>query len=88
MPNQTPQSHSLCIEERAKRVITGVEDVDCFSESTAVISTVMGALTVSGSALKVARLDLESGAISLEGQIDTIEYGAVRKSGLMSRLFR
>ena len=88
MPNQNPQTHSLCAEDRSRMTVTGVEDVECFSDDMAVITTIQGTLTVTGTALKVARLDLESGEVALEGQIDSIEYGAVRKTGLMSRIFR
>ena len=89
MPNsQENRLHSLCIEDRSRTTITGVEDVDCFSDEMAVITTSMGAITISGSGLKVARLDLMSGEVSLEGRIDALEYGAARKSGLFSRLLR
>ena len=85
---QTARPHSLTIDDRCRATLTGVEDVDCFSDDMAVITTIQGTLTVTGTALKVARLDLESGEVALEGQIDSIEYGAVRKTGLMSRIFR
>lgn len=88
MPNQNPQAHSLCIEDRCRMTVTGVEDVECFSDDMAVITTVQGAVTITGSSLKVGRLDLESGEVALEGQIDMIEYGAVHKSGLFARIFR
>ncbi len=89
MPNsQESRPHSLCIEDRSRTTITGVEDVDCFSDEMAVITTSMGAITISGGGLKVARLDLQSGEVTLEGRIDALEYGAARKSGLLSRLLR
>lgn len=80
--------HSLCMDGRSRAVITGVEDVDCFSEDMAVVKTALGEMTVSGSGLKVARLDIQSGEVEIEGQIDGIDYGAVRKSGLFARIFR
>lgn len=88
MADMNTAAHSLQIDDRARMTVTGVEDVGCFSDNMAVITTAHGAITVSGAALKVARLDLESGEVALEGQIDSIEYGAVHKSGLISRLFR
>ena len=80
--------HTLTLTDRSTATVTGVEDVDCFSDEMAVITTSMGAITISGSGLKVARLDLMSGEVSLEGRIDALEYGAARKSGLFSRLLR
>ena len=88
MPNQSSQTHTLCVADRSQMTVTGVEDVECFSDDMAVITTIQGAITITGTSLKVSRLDLEAGEVALEGQIDAIEYGAVRKTGLMSRLFR
>lgn len=81
-------SHSLCMEGRAKAVITGVEDVDCFSGEMAVVITGMGEMTITGADLKVARLDIQAGEVEIAGRIDAIDYGAVKKSGFMARLFR
>lgn len=88
MPENRLQTHSLSMEDRARMQLTGVEDVDCFSDNVAVISTAMGTVTVTGASLKVSRLDLQAGEVALEGQIDSIEYGAVRKNGLIARIFR
>lgn len=89
MPNpQEGRPHSMRIEERSRATITGVEDVDCFSDEMAVVATSMGTITITGGGLKVERLDLQSGEVALEGRIDALEYGAARKSGLFSRLLR
>jgi sporulation protein YabP len=80
--------HSLSMEDRARAVMTGVEDVECFNEELAVIATALGAVTVTGANLRVSRLDLSEGKISIEGRIDSIEYGAVRRGGFFSRMFK
>ena len=81
-------SHSLCMEGRTKAVITGVEDVDCFSGDMAVVITNMGEMTITGAGLKVARLDIQAGEVEIEGEIDGIDYGAVKKGGFISKIFR
>ena len=88
MAEKAACSHSLCMEGRTKAVITGVEDVDCFSGDMAVVITNMGEMTISGAGLKVARLDIQAGEVEIEGQIDGIDYGAVKKGGFLSRLLR
>jgi len=88
MAEKAACSHSLCMEGRTKAVITGVEDVDCFSGDMAVVITNMGEMTITGAGLKVARLDIQAGEVEIEGQIDGIDYGAVKKGGFLSRLFR
>ena len=81
-------SHTLVVEQRERSRITGVEDVECFNEEIAVVTTSMGAISVTGGGLKVAKLDLQTGCVELEGRVDTVEYGAARKKGFLSRLTR
>ncbi|MGI6239861.1 MAG: YabP/YqfC family sporulation protein [Christensenellales bacterium] len=81
-------AHSLTMDDRARAVITGVEDVECFNEELAVVATSMGAITVTGANLRVSRLDLTEGKISIEGRIDSLEYGAARRGGFFSRILK
>ena len=85
---QPRATHSITIDERARTRITGVEDVECFNEEIAVITTCMGAITISGAGLKVSQLDLDQGTVALEGRIDAMEYGAARRGGFLSRVFK
>jgi sporulation protein YabP len=85
---QTAQTHTLTIEGRSRAFITGVEDVDCFNEEVAVITTGMGAVTITGAGLKVSQLDLAQGNVALEGRIDALEYGTVKRGGFFSRVFK
>ena len=82
------KGHSVVIDGRNRAVLTGVEDVDCFNEETAVIKCAMGEITVTGAGLRVSNLDLEKGTVALEGRIDSLEYGAVRKKGFLARVMR
>lgn len=88
MAEKAACSHSLCMEGRTMAVITGVEDVDCFSGDMAVVITNMGEMTITGAGLKVARLDIQAGEVEIEGEIDGIDYGAVKKGGFISKIFR
>lgn len=85
---QEGKGHCVTIEGRERALITGVEDVDCFNEETAVILSEMGAITITGAGLKVSRLDLEAGSVVIEGRIDSFEYGAARKTGFFARVMR
>ena len=88
MQDNSSKPHSLVCEARARISLTGVEDVDCFSEEMALVTTTAGSVTLVGGGLRVARLDLQAGEVDVEGRIDAIEYGAPKKSGFWGRLFR
>ncbi len=85
-------SHSLQMENREKMSVTGVEDVASFTDETVVLVTNMGTLTVKGSELHINKLNVESGELAIEGNIDVCEYSnadAGRKDGgFFAKLFR
>lgn len=81
--------HQLIMQERQQLELTGVSDVDSFDETTVLAYTSLGELTVRGSNLHIRRLDLESGALSVEGNIRALEYADNHKNGgFFGRLFR
>lgn len=82
--------HQLVLSDRKRLDLTGVSDVDSFDDRTVVARTTLGELTVKGQALSVCRLSIDSGDLSVEGTIDSLEYTAIetRKGGLFGRLFK
>ncbi len=65
-------------------------DVDSFNDAMIILNTSAGAMTLVGSALHIARLNLEDGQLLVEGQIDALEYDerAARGKGGLGRLFK
>ncbi len=67
--------HNIILEERKKLSLSGVTDVDHFDENTVLLYTSMGEMTVKGSDLHVNGLSVESGEMTVEGEIKAIIYG-------------
>jgi len=86
--NELP--HKLVLENRNRLSITGVEGVESFDEDTVIASTTCGTLTVRGVELRVERLNLDAGELTLVGKIGQIDYADSTRSegGLFGRLFR
>jgi len=82
------QPHQMILQDRKLLELTGVSDVDSFDENAIIAYTSLGELTVRGRGLHIRRLDLESGALSLEGQVDTLTYSEAARSGFFGRLLR
>lgn len=87
------RSHSILMENREKVTITGVEDVDSFDESTVLLVTDLGYISLHGVDLHISKLNLEEGQLIVEGDINGIEYseheGSRGKGGsLFSKLFK
>jgi len=67
-------SHQLILTGRQQLLLSGVCEVDTFDDTTVVLNTSLGELTVKGSSLQVQRLNIETGDLSVEGQIDLLAY--------------
>ncbi len=86
---QTATPHQLIMQNRQVLEMTGVSDVDSFDETTVLAYTSMGRLTIRGGGLHIKRLDLECGALTVEGNICALEYTDTHKNGgFFGRLFR
>lgn len=82
--------HNIIIEDRKHISISGVVDIDNFDEQTAVIYTQMGELTLKGYDLHVNRLNVETGELTMDGELWSLSYTETQKKsgGVLSKLFR
>ena len=81
--------HSVILENRKAYTATGVSNVDSFDEQTIVAYTDLGELVVKGSGLHINRLNIETGELTLTGEVDSLTYTQGRQNGgMLSRLFR
>ncbi|MBQ6877588.1 MAG: sporulation protein [Oscillospiraceae bacterium] len=87
---QQKKTHELVLENRRILKATGVADVEGFDETK--IYAMLGdtAFIIGGKDLKVISFSAESGDLSVEGEIDSVEYknSLSRKAGLFDRIFR
>lgn len=70
----TKTSHEIILKNRKTLGVTGVEDVDSFDDTMIKLNTVCGELVIDGSSLKVTVLDTVKGEVSVEGNIQAINY--------------
>ncbi len=82
--------HQVIMENRRTLSVSGVSDVDSFDDLTVVAYTDLGELTVRGNGLQILRLNVETGDLSLTGEIDALSYSSQTsaRGGKWKRLFR
>ncbi|MCH5156171.1 MAG: YabP/YqfC family sporulation protein [Clostridiales bacterium] len=80
-------SHSVNMTDRKKAVMTGVAKVDGATDTEIELTTALGRLIVTGTALKIAKFDDTDGNLTLQGNIDSIKYAAAR-TPLLKRIFK
>ncbi len=90
---QTKEKNSteLILKNRAELNISGVCDIISSDEISIFLDTAEGALEIGGSELHIISMNVASGAMLIEGRIDTISYHdkqEQKKSGFLARMFR
>ena len=82
--------HNVVMENRQKMSISAVTDVESFNEQEIVLNTQMGMLSIYGSMLHISKLNVETGELKVEGNVDNIAYEdkTSAKESFISRLFK
>lgn len=82
------KAHVLEMSGREKLSLSGVEDVSAFDESTVILSTCQGELSIRGEQLHIDKIDLDSGRLEVHGHICEMSYDEpVQSGGFWARLF-
>lgn len=85
------QNHNLILENRKNLSISGITDVDSFDEKAICLYTEMGELTIQGRDLQIDSMSVDTGNMTITGDIWAIVYGDRDRKGPISalgRLFR
>lgn len=86
----TGAPHTMVVEDRKRLSVSGVTEVESFDEETVALATELGELLIHGYDLHINRIDVESGDLSLEGEIVSLTYtdNQPQTGGFLGRLFR
>ena len=84
-------SQGIILENRKKLTISGMTDVDSFDEKTICLYTQLGELTVQGTGLHIDSMSIDSGDMTISGEIRSLVYGDDQRRHpltALGRLFR
>ena len=85
------KKHNIILEERSKLSISGVTDVESFDENEISLYTTLGELSVKGKCLHVDEMSLDSGNITISGDVKSLVYGdkdRTKKPSLWGKITR
>lgn len=88
--NKPKMPHNIILEDRKMLSISGVEDIDSFDEQAIVLYTNYGELVIKGENLHINKLNVDTGELSVEGNIHTLVYSddQPKQKGVFSKIFR
>lgn len=67
--------HNVILEGRKNLTISGVTDVDSFDERCISLYTQLGELVIKGRELHINSMSVETGDMTIEGDIWALNYG-------------
>ena len=83
---------NITLENRKKMTLTGVEEVISFDDEKILLNTKLGALTIKGQNLKMNKLDVQNGDVTIVGDIWSMVYSGKEmkkeKESIIGRLFK
>lgn len=83
--------HNIIMENRKKTAISGVLDIDSFNEQGVIVLTEMGVLIIKGTDLHINKLNVESGDVNIEGEINSLTYTDLndkKTSSIIKNMFK
>lgn len=88
----TDGTQDVCLFSRKRIELTGIEEVESFTDEQLTLSSIMGMIAVEGNGLKIESFSTERGELKINGEIDSFYYYSKKKSdekqGVFSRLFK
>ena len=87
--DMSTMQHRLELVARERLTVSGVEEVERFDEEEIVMRTAAGTLVVGGTQLHIGKLDLDGGALYVDGAIQSLFYeeqSAQPQGGFLRRL--
>ena len=72
--SETVKKHRIEMTDRSDLSITGVSDVINFDETSVVLETSGGILSIDGEELHIVNLNVDSGEITVSGSVNGIIY--------------
>lgn len=83
---------NLSLDSRKKLALTGVQEVISFDEEKISLNTVLGSLSIKGEGLKMNKLDVQNGNVTIIGKISAMIYSGKdvkkNKENIVKRLFK
>jgi sporulation protein YabP len=76
--NSIAKTHKIELLNRKQMELGGIKDVVTFDLSQVLLESTMGMIHIKGKDMKVNRLSLDKGEVSLSGNVDSIVYSDVK----------
>lgn len=87
---QAAVPNSIMLEDRKRLNIEGVREIGAYDDVSISAQMDVGLLTIRGSGLKIIRMSVDTGELSVEGTVSELAFAdaPAETGGFWSRVFR
>lgn len=82
----------VCLFSRKRMDLTGIEEVETFTEDQIILESSLGMISIEGKNLKIESFSTENGQLKIIGEIDSFFYynkkSSEEKQSFLSKLFK
>ncbi len=83
---------NICLFSRRRMELTGIEEVESFTEEQITVASSLGMIAIEGKNLKIESFQTECGSLIINGEVDSLYYYGKQengeKRGILAKLFR
>lgn len=85
-------AQDVCLFSRKRMELTGIEEVESFTEEQILLASPLGMIAIDGHGLKIESFSMGAGELKLNGEIDSFYYYSKKssgeKAGVFAKLFK
>ncbi len=84
-------NQDICMFSRRRMELSGISEVESFTENTIVLLSALGSISIEGEELKIENFSTEKGILVIVGKFDSVYYFGTKdgeKKGFFSRFMR
>jgi sporulation protein YabP len=68
------QENQILLKDRKYMSVTGVKDVNAFTENNIILTLDTSSLIIKGENLHINKLNLEDGEVVIDGKVNSLQY--------------
>lgn len=80
--------HTITITDKSSITINNVTKVISIKEELSQVETEAGPIQIYGKNLEIKKLDLDTGIININGEINAIKYDTKSQDNLLKKMFK
>lgn len=85
-------AQDVCLFSRKRMELTGIEEVESFTEEQITLSSTLGMIALEGRGMKIESFSTERGELRITGEFDSLSYyerdDRREKRGILARLLK